>query len=95
MLTISTLNIPESQNEDKQCFAKTSLTIVFLSIIFAKSFVCMSTYNSRQLDNVDGIWAMLAWAVTSKTWPVGSWQNYFQLWHLALQRFPAAQPKQV
>lgn len=68
MLTISTLNIPESQNEDKQCFAKTSLTIVFLSIIFAKSFVCTSTYN--QSDNMDGIWAMLTWAVTSKTWPL-------------------------
>jgi len=82
MLTISTLNIPESQNVDKQSFVKTSFTTVFLSIIFAKPFVCTSAYNSGQSDNMDGIWAMLTWVVTSKTWPIGSWQNYFWLWYL-------------
>lgn len=67
MLIISTLNIPESQSEDKQCFAKTSLTTVFQSIIFAKPLVCKSTYHSGQSDDVDGIWATLTWVVTSKT----------------------------
>lgn len=47
MLTVTSLSFLESQSEDKQCSAKTSLTTVFLSIIFAKSFVHMCTMGSQ------------------------------------------------